>query len=62
SLRLRALTLEKLDDRPIKILDVTLAAQKIPARFTLDEKQLKIAFDLDQRIAAGSELSVVIQS
>ncbi len=62
SLRLRALALEKLDDRPIKILEVKLAAQKIPVRFTLDEKQLKIAFDSDQRIPSGGELSVVIQS
>jgi uncharacterized protein (DUF608 family) len=62
SLGLRTISVDKLDDLPVKTLNVLLNNQKVPARFDLQEKEIRISFDSLREIRKDDVLSVILVS
>ena len=62
SLQLQTISINKLDNLPVTKLKVMVSEQKIPVRFTLQDKQVVIQFDSSRRIQKGEVVTIVIQS
>jgi non-lysosomal glucosylceramidase len=62
SLQLQTICMDKMDDQPVKEADVLIAKHKIPARFTLEDKQITVQLESSSRIQAGEELKIIIRS
>jgi uncharacterized protein (DUF608 family) len=62
SLRLQTICVDKMDDPEVKAAEVLIAKQKIPARFTLRDKQITIQLASFSRIQAGEDLQITIRS
>jgi hypothetical protein len=61
SLQLRSICVDKMDDRPVNAVGVQIGKQKIPARFTLQDKQMTVQLASSTRIQAGEDLKMIIR-